>query len=171
MRPVELVGRAGEEVRAERLHVDERVRGVVDGVHEHEGAVRVRHRRDARDVVDRPDGVRRAADGDETGPLPEEPPERVEVEPGLPRGERRRLDDDAAVLLERAPGVDVRVVVEVRDDDFVAAAQPRARARPRWNVSVVMFAPKTISDGSPPRKSARARREDAIIASVSTLVG
>ena len=38
VRAVELVGRAGQEVGAERRDVDERVRRVVDGVHEDERA-------------------------------------------------------------------------------------------------------------------------------------
>ena len=45
VRPVELVGRAGEEVGAERRHVHEGVGRVVDGVHEDEGASRVREAR------------------------------------------------------------------------------------------------------------------------------
>src|SRR5689334_22059447 len=49
--------------------------------------------------------------------------------------------------------------------------QLRPSARERWNVSVVMLAPKAISVGRAPNRSASARREDAMSASVSAVVG
>ena len=47
----------------------------------------------------------------------------------------------------------------------------RPSARPRWKVSVVMFAPNTISSGEPPIQSASARRASRRAWSVSSLVG
>ena len=49
--------------------------------------------------------------------------------------------------------------------------QPRASARARWKVRVVMLAPKAISSAPALRKWASAWRESAMIRSVSTLVG
>ena len=62
--------------------------------------------------------------------------------------EPRHPHGDPAVTDERAPGVDVGVVVELGDDDLVAGPRPRPIARARWKVSVVMFAPNTISAGA-----------------------
>ena len=52
-----------------------------------------------------------------------------------------------------------------------SSSHPLARARETANVRVVMLAPKAISSGSAPRKSAAAMRVSARIASVSVLVG
>ncbi len=130
MRAVELVGGAGEKVGAERLDVDEDVRRVVNGVDEDEGPGRVRRRGDAGHVVDRPDGIRRAADGDEARPPSEEARERVDVEFGRLRNRGERPHDDPPLPFERAPRVDVRVVVQLGDDDLVAFA-PAAGERAR----------------------------------------
>ncbi len=65
VRAVELVGGAGEEVGAERGDVDEGVRGVVDGVHEHERAGGVGEIGGAPHVVDRAERVRGGADREE----------------------------------------------------------------------------------------------------------
>ena len=72
VRAEELVGRAGEEVDARRRHVDRAVRGEVDRVDVEERPRRVRRLGRARDVVHRPDGVRRPADGHELRPLADE---------------------------------------------------------------------------------------------------
>ena len=49
-------------------------------------------------------------------------------------------------------------MVQLGDDDRVAGAERRPRARARWNVRVVMLGPKAISAGEALRKSARACR-------------
>jgi hypothetical protein len=51
------------------------------------------------------------------------------------------------------------------------AAKVRPSVRERWKASAVVFAPKTISPGEAPRKSASAARDSSMRASVSALVG
>ena len=150
---VELVGRAGEEVAAERPHVHERVGRVVDGVHEDEGALGVGELRRRRHVVDRAERVRRGADGEEPGPRARS-------------GARGRPVELARRRAAGAPSgtVTPRSVPSARQGSTLAwwsssvttisspGPQPRPRARARWKVSVVMLAPKAIS-------SARAAQE------------
>ena len=161
--PVELVGRAGEEVGAERLHVDERVRRVVDGVHEDEGARRVREVRGAprrRSSCRGRSRRRRSRGGASSCPSAAA---RL-VQSSWPVSVRMRTASPRGPAPGRAPpGVDVRVVVELGHDDLVArASSRRPSARARWKVSVVMFAPNAISDGPAAQevgeRAARARR-------------
>ncbi len=129
--PVELVGRAGEEVGAERGHVHERVRGVVDGVHEDERSRGVREVRGAPHVALRAEGVRGRADGEEARLLSERAGEAVHVQLARLGAEAHGLHDEAPLLRQLAPGVDVGVVVELGDDDLVARASTAAPARGR----------------------------------------
>ena len=80
-------------------------------------------------------------------------------------------DGQVAVVGELEPGRDVRVVVELRDDDLVAGpALAAGRARESAKLSVVMFAPKIASSGAQPRKRAAVVRERSTSASVRRLV-
>ena len=67
VRPVELVRAAAKEVAVHRPHVDELVRGVVHGVHEHERAGGVSKPGRTGHVGDRAQCVGRGADGEEPG--------------------------------------------------------------------------------------------------------
>ncbi len=79
-----------------------------------------------------------------------------------------------AFFFEREPWRNVGIVIETRDQNFVAgakvAATSPAKARDMANVSVVMFGPKTISSALQLRKSAMAARAYATTASVRRLV-
>ena len=132
MRPVELVRRAGEEVAADRLDVDEHVRRVVHRVDEDERA-------DAR----APARAARATSVMVPSALDAAPMARSFVR-GVIAASRslqsRRPSSvriftmrtrDAAILRERAPRRDVAVVIELGDDDLVALAPLRGRARAR----------------------------------------
>ena len=173
VRPVELVGGAGQEVAAPGLDVDELVGREMDGIDERQRIGLVRHGDGPGDVVDRPERIGRGPDRQELGAmLAQAAVQVIPVElaglgdhPGL-------ADDDAALALEGPPGVDVGVMVELGDDDRVAlgrAVVPMARLT--WKVSDVMFGPKAISSGEAFRKSARTCRASASAASVSALVG
>ena len=176
VRAVELVGRAGQEVGAERGHVHEGVRGVVHGVHE--ARARPRRARGPRR------GARRSSCRGRSRPRRS----RAGASSCRARASRSSMsscarlgaepdgpDREAALLRELARhGVHVRVVVELGDDDLVArrpSARPSARAR--WKVSVVMLAPKAISYGRPPRKSAErfARGRERRVRLVARRVG
>ena len=130
VRPEELVGRAEEDVGAERGHVDGGVRGEVHPVDhaqrplETPGAApapgRVDGRGDRRDRRTGPDEVGRPRDRDDPRALGEHRGDVVDAELG-----RRRVEVDpphrrARPLRREHPGTDVRVVVEAGDDDLVA---------------------------------------------------
>ena len=98
--------------------------------------------------------------------------ERLEVELRGPAEERDGPDDDSPFLLERAPRVHVRVVVELGDDDLVArrpAAREGAREVERQRRHV--RAEGDLRRVAPEEIRERAAGHAAIIASVSTLVG
>ena len=122
VRPVELVGGASQEVAAEGAHVHDRVGRVVHGVHEDERTVAVRQLHRGRNVVDRAEGVRGGADGEEPGPRSEGVRKAVEVERARGGIHRHRADGQAALPLQGAPGIHVGVVVELGDDDLVPFA-------------------------------------------------
>ena len=113
VRAVELVRRAGEEVALERGDIDEHVRRVVDGVHEHERAGRVREPRGPRHVGDRAERVRRGPDRDE----PRLRPQRLlEVHPVELAGfghEADAPDGHPALARDCLPRGDVGVVIPV----------------------------------------------------------
>src|SRR5919202_975298 len=91
VRPEELVGGAGEEVGAQSVTVHGDVRGGVHGIHRDERAGLVGQPGYGGYVVDRADGVRRQAHGDELGLIVDRPYYVVRVE-----GERLRVDPDPA---------------------------------------------------------------------------
>ena len=130
MRAVELVGGAREEVGAERGDVDERVRGVVDGVDEHERAGGVGELGRAAHVVDRPERVRRGADREELRPRSERRGEVLHVELAGLGVEAHGPDLEAALARDAAPGIDVGVVVELGDHDLVARGPALAQRAP-----------------------------------------
>ena len=119
MRAAVLVRRAEEDVAAERLDVDRLVRGVVDGVDPAERAGGVRQLGDARDVGDRPHGVRRGDTRDDTHAVVELPLEIVEVEAKL-GSDVDPLHLEAAICGDLDPRRDATVVVEPGDENPVA---------------------------------------------------
>jgi hypothetical protein len=103
----------------------------VHGVDPRERAGLVRERRDARDVLHGPDGVRRPRESDHPRPIRQPAAEIVQVQ-------RRVVPDvgelhaETQVVGEVEPRRDVRVVVELRHDDLVPGPQlPAERARER----------------------------------------
>ena len=142
-----------------RAHVDQAVRRVVHGVHE----ARARRRRAPapharRDVGDGAERVGGGADGDQPGPRGRAPLEAVPVE--LARL-RRSIGTHAHASRPRSRASACQGATLAWWSSSVTTIsspgpQPRPSARARWKVSVVMLAPKAISSGSAPRKSARA---------------
>ena len=122
-RAAELVGREGEEVAAERLHVDRPVRRRLRRVDDHDRALLVRPGGEPLDRVDRAERV-----GDEAGrddldrALAREPVERVELElAGVV--DRDVAEARARLAGDELPGDEVRVVLELGDHDGVAGAE------------------------------------------------
>ena len=105
------------------------MRRVLHGVDPAQCAGLVRQLRDARDVDNRPDRVRRADARDHAHPLVEPVREVVVVQAQI-RGHVHPLDLEAPVGGELDPRRDTAVVVEARDQDpvaFVPIAGGRAR--------------------------------------------
>jgi hypothetical protein len=120
VRPEPLVGRAGDDVAAERHEVEPEVRGGVHRVDVHARARRVRRGDDALEVGDGPDRVRRRGDGDPARALgqhrldgPRGELERARLRIGEAHGRAGALGGDD-------PRPHVGVVVEPRADDLVA---------------------------------------------------
>ena len=169
MRAEELVRRAEQHVDVPARSVDPAVRAVVDGVRPGERAGAVRELDDPCHVGRRPDGVRGDRERDDARPLGQLRFEVVEVEREVVvhAGE---ADDDAEVLLQRQPRGDVRVVVEPRADDLVAALElPAERAREQ-EVERRHARPDATSSGWQERKRPAAMRARSISSIVRTLV-
>ena len=92
----------------------------MDGVDEQQRARRPRDVARPRQIVDRAEGVRCAADGEELRARPDQRGEMVVIDlPGLAI-HARAADDHAALALQRAPWRDVAVMIELGDEHFVA---------------------------------------------------
>jgi hypothetical protein len=115
------VSRERVEVAAERAHVDAAVRHGLRPVDEHGDLARVGEPDDALDRVDRAEGVRDVADGDELRPLREQGLEGVHLQLAAVV-DRRDAQGRAGLLAEHLPGHDVGVVLEVGDQHLVARA-------------------------------------------------
>ena len=119
MRTEELVGGAGEEIAVQRLHVDQTMRRELDGVDENECADSVRHPYDFSDIRYRTGGVGGVCYGDEAGARGERLGKAFHVEGGV-FGVYIDDFDDRARFFHIRPGRHVGIVIEGRDDDFVA---------------------------------------------------
>ncbi len=126
VRPVELVGGAGEEVAVEASHVGRNVRRRMDGVHEEERARGAGEGGGAGQIVDGPERVRRRAEGEEARARPDGALEISRVERPRLGPHRDEAHRHAALSLEGPPGVDVGVMVELRHDDLVPGSPPAA---------------------------------------------
>ena len=102
VRAVELVGGAGQQIAAERAHVDERVRRVVNRVDERQRASLVREARRAGDVVDGAERVRRRADRDELRARADDRRKMIPVELGGRRVDARGAHRQARSRAPRA---------------------------------------------------------------------
>ncbi len=97
------------------------MRAVVHAVEEDLGARAMGQRRGGGDVDDGAERVRGDGAGDEPGPRRKQRSEIVDVQPSIvPHAPE---DDACADRLERHPGRDIGVVVEVAHDDLVACAE------------------------------------------------
>ena len=112
VRPKELVTRASEEVGIDRLHIDEAVRRVLHRVHERHGSCGMRQSDGLMDIIDRADGHQpRIASN--LGLQIEH------VQSAVARPDVRGPDLGAA-FFKAHPGRHIRVVIEARDQQFVA---------------------------------------------------
>ena len=119
-RAAHLVGRDGDEVGAERLDVDDPVRRGLRRVDDHDRAALARPRGEALDRVDRAEAVRDEAGGDDLHVL--ELVERLEPQLAVVV-ERDQPEVGAGPLRDVLPRDEVRVVLELGDDDDVARLQ------------------------------------------------
>ncbi len=121
--PEELVGRAEQEVAAERLHVDGPVQGVVHGVDDRDRADLAGARRGARHVADRAHRVGGVVERDHLGaPGLDHALEGVPVQ-GAGRGVDRHLAHEDTALGEVEPRSAVGLVVDLGDEDLVTGLQ------------------------------------------------
>src|SRR5438067_1096744 len=130
-RAAHLVRGDRDEVRAERLYVDRYVRRGLGGVADEDRALLVRPGGELLDGVDRPERVRDLVRGDDLDvPAGGEPGERREIELAL-LGERDHRERRAGASADVLPGDEVRVMLELADDDDVTRAEvvqaPRVR--------------------------------------------
>ena len=129
MRSVELVRRAHQQIAADRPDVHERVRREVDRIDEAQGAGIVRKAGGGGDVGDRAEDVRRGADGQELRPRRERALERVPLQLAGRGGHRHGANRQASIARDRAPRIDVAVMIQLGDDHLVARL-PVARQGP-----------------------------------------
>ena len=120
VRPVELVGATRQEVAADSLDVDRRVRREMNGVDEQHGADRVGDRSRALEIVDGADGIGRAAQGDESRLPAGELLEMRVVDLRRLADHSRASQNDSAIDFQRPPRGDVPVVIELGHDHFIA---------------------------------------------------
>ena len=130
-RAAHLVGREGEEVAPERLDVDPAMRCRLRGVDHHHGPLLVRPRRQTLDRVYRAERIRDVVRGDDFHvAVSRDLVETIEVQ--LPCvSQPDRPEPGAGALGDVLPGNEVRVVLELGDDDEVTRAKrgqsPRVR--------------------------------------------
>src|SRR5687767_3016985 len=119
VRTVELVGGAREKIAADRLDVDQAVRGVMDRVDEAKGSGVPGDAANGRHVIYRADRVRGGAYGYQSSSLVHEAGELLQFQPSRLDVHRQRPHRYAKIQRQRSPRVDVTVVVEFGDDDLV----------------------------------------------------
>ena len=105
-----------------RLHVDRQVRHGLGAVHDGRDAARARGGDELGDRQHRAEGVRDVRQRDEARARAEQPQVRLEVDDAA-AVDRHDADPRAGLRREQLPGHDVRVVLELRDDDLVAGAR------------------------------------------------
>ena len=120
-----------QEIAADGLDVDERVRRIVHGVDEHSRAHGVGEPCSPRDVGDGAERIRRRADGEQLGARPDRRLEIGPVQPTVVRPHLHHAHGDAAILLQRLPRRDVAVMIELGHHDLVALPSTRGPARAR----------------------------------------
>ena len=130
MRPEELVGGGQQHVGVETGPVYASVRRQVHAVDPHQCAGVVRRGRQASGIRDRAQRVRRERERDHARAPCDQCLHGIDAERAVARIQARRADGQAAVAGDEQPGRDVRVVVELGDDDLVARLErPRHRVR------------------------------------------
>ena len=128
VRTEKLVGGAGQEIAIESADVDRPVRGVVDRVDVGKRALLVRQANDFLDVIDGADRVGGVADGHHPGAAADFLLQVGQIESAVVFVDLDEANGYAA-LLERAPGRDVGVVIEMSEQDFVAGTEFAADRR------------------------------------------
>ena len=122
MGPIELVGGADEEIRTQGAHVEDEMRGVMNRVHQQQGAHGVGEFACEFDVVHGAEGVRRVADRNEPRAGADRGAQVRGIEPAV-RVQPHLTHDDAGGTQAR-PRRAVRLVIELRDDDLVSRRPP-----------------------------------------------
>src|SRR5439155_1553349 len=117
-----LVRREHVEVTSQRGHIDPHVRSRLSPVDDRDRVDRPRPPDDVHDWGDRPQNVGHVGERDHARPRREQTIEGGQVEHAV--GENRhRLDDGAAIAGDQLPRDQVRMVLELGDDDLVASLQ------------------------------------------------
>ncbi len=120
MWPEILVGGGQKHIGIDRRAVDAAVRSEMDAVDPHQSAGLVRGRGQARGIGDRAERVRRERERDDPRTLADQRYDRIHLQGSLARIKRRRPHGETAVGSDEQPRRDVRIVVELGDDDLVA---------------------------------------------------
>ena len=120
VRPEKLVGRTRQEITLESSHVDKRVWCKVYGVQEAERAGFASPAADVRHRVDRADRIRRAADRDQTRSIGDLRTKVIQIQRAVFPVEFRVADRRSRVTRRQHPGSYVRIVIQSRDNHFVA---------------------------------------------------
>ena len=131
------MARDGDEVAADGLHVHGSVRRRLSRVDDDDRAVPMRPLDDPLDAVDRAERVRHEVERDDLQPrVADELVEPVEHEVALV-GERDHPELGARALRDVLPGDEVRVVLELGDEDDVPRAEVREPPRVRDEVDAL----------------------------------
>src|SRR5713101_9725739 len=119
MRAEEFVRGAGQEIAIQGADVNGPVRRVMHGIEERQRAGGMRELRNLFHGIDCSDGIRRVANGNQSGARSYLSPQVVQIERATFLKDVH-LAHDYAVLFEGAPGGDVGVMVERGDYDFIS---------------------------------------------------
>ena len=119
---IDLVAAEGQEVAIQGLHIDGQMGCRLSGIEEHGHLVGVGH---ADDVSHRVDGAEDIADegaGEQAGAGREQRLKGIEVQAPFVR-DGAHLDNNTRTRLQELPGNDVRMMLHLRQDDFIAIVQ------------------------------------------------
>ena len=119
MRAEKLVGRAHQEVAIEFANINWPVRRVMDGINERESPGLARQAHYFFNVVNRSHRIRSVADGNQPGVAGDLACKIIHIERAVGFIDIHK-SDGCATFLQRTPGGDIGVVIEVSDDNFVS---------------------------------------------------
>ncbi len=114
----------GHEIRAHRLHVHRQMRRMLRGIDQHHRADRVCPPRNLLDRIDRAQHIGNRRHRDQFGALREQPIERLQIQQPVV-GDRRPAHHRSGSLRQLLPGHDVRMVLHLGEQNFIARLDVR----------------------------------------------